>query len=495
MISILDALDDPGLFGEAFVELSWRPWRALLATLFGLPVPEGLVALVASCTGRSASGPFREAWLIVGRRAGKSRILALVAVYLAAFVNWRPRLSPGEVGVIMVLAADRNQAGVLLGYVRGLIGSNPMLAQLATGESVERIELGTLRVAIEVHTSSYRAVRGRTVIAALCDEVAFWRSETSANPAEETVRALRPSLATLAPHSLLIGASSPYSRQGLLWQQHRKHYGREGSRVLVWQASSLTMNPALDPAMIADALEDDPEGAAAEWLAEFRSDIARFVDPVVIEKAVSPGRLALPRAAGFRYHAFLDPSGGSADSFTLAVAHREGDRVVLDHLSEVRPPFSPETVASDFAVILKGYGCARAVADRYAGVWVAEVFGRHGVTVEQCARPKSDLYGDLLPALNSGRVDLLDHQRLVAQLGSLERRTARSGRDSIDHGPGGHDDIANAAAGALGLALARPVTKLRSQDFILGAPLQSTSMLPRCPDWRTAFPECDHADW
>ena len=52
----------------------------------------------------------------------------------------------------MVLAADRDQAGVLLGYVRGLIAGNPMLAQLATGESVERIELGTLRVAIEVHT-------------------------------------------------------------------------------------------------------------------------------------------------------------------------------------------------------------------------------------------------------------------------------------------------------------------------------------------------------
>ena len=140
-------------------------------------------------------------------------------------------------------------------------------------------------------------------------------------------------------------------------------------------------------------------------------------------------------------------------------------------------------MAADFAVILKGYGCARAVADRYAGVWVAEVFGRHGVIVEQCARPKSDLYGDLLPALNSGRVDLLDHPRLVAQLGSLERRTARSGRDSIDHGPGGHDDLANAAAGALGLALARPVAKIRSEDFILGRMLESATMFGPVHDW------------
>ena len=151
---------------------------ALAGVVFGLPMdPRCAVDLARACTGRAdalAHGPYREAWLVVRRSAGRSRALALVAVYLAAFVSWRPRLAAGEVGVIMVLAADRNQAGALLGYVRGLIADNPMLAQLVTAEGVERIELGTLRVAIEEHTSSYRAVRGRTVIAALCDEVAFW---------------------------------------------------------------------------------------------------------------------------------------------------------------------------------------------------------------------------------------------------------------------------------------------------------------------------------
>jgi len=70
-------------------------------------------------------------------------------------------------------------------------------------------------------------------------------------------------------------------------------------------------------------------------------------------------------------------------------------------------------------------------------------------------KPKSDLYAGLLPALNSGRVELLDHPRLVAELGGLERRTAWGGRDSIDHGPGGHDDLANAVAGVL-VAAAQP---------------------------------------
>ena len=159
----LDALDDPALFGAAFAEPSWRPWRAFLGCLFGLPMDDSARQLACTCTGRTdalAAGPYREAWLVVGRRSGKSRVLALIAVYLATFVPWRPRLAAGEMGVVMLLATDMSQAAVLLGYVRGLLSGNPLLAPLVTAENSERIELGSLRVAIEVHVSSYRSVRG-----------------------------------------------------------------------------------------------------------------------------------------------------------------------------------------------------------------------------------------------------------------------------------------------------------------------------------------------
>jgi hypothetical protein len=134
---------------------------------------------------------------------------------------------------------------------------------------------------------------------------------------------------------------------------------------------------------------------------------------------------------------------------TLAVAHREGDRAVLDALREVRPPFSPESVVAEFAPLLKTYRVTKIRGDRYAGEWACEPFKKFGINYEPSAKPKSDIYRDALPLINSGRVSLLDNQRLVAQLAGLERRTARSGRDSIDHAPGGHDDIANAACGAL----------------------------------------------
>jgi hypothetical protein len=56
-----------------------------------------------------------------------------------------------------------------------------------------------------------------------------------------------------------------------------------------------------------------------------------------------------------------------------------------------------------------------------------------------------------LPLLNAKRIDLLDDQKLQMELVSLERRTSRAGKDSIDHMPNSHDDIANAVAGVAGL--------------------------------------------
>jgi hypothetical protein len=80
-----------------------------------------------------------------------------------------------------------------------------------------------------------------------------------------------------------------------------------------------------------------------------------------------------------------------------------------------------------------------------------EQFSRHGIKYEQSAKPKSEIYQDVLPLINSGRVDLLDDKRLVSQIAALERRTARGGKDSIDHPPGGHDDLCNAALGVVSM--------------------------------------------
>jgi hypothetical protein len=242
-----------------------------------------------------------------------------------------------------------------------------------------------------------------------------------------------------------------------LWDAHRKHYGKDGDPVLVWQAATRVMNPSVPQSVIDAALESDPSAAAAEYLARFRTDVESFVSRDVVDAAVVPGRQELPRVEGVRYVGFVDPSGGSSDAMTLAIAHLEGARAVLDLIRERRPPFSPDDVVNEFSALLKAYGVGTVRGDRYGGLWPRERFAVHGVEYVTADRPKSDLYRDLLPTLNSGRVELLDHPRLLAQLCGLERRTARCGRDSIDHAPSAHDDVANAVAGAI-------VTAVRTVD-------------------------------
>jgi hypothetical protein len=106
--------------------------------------------------------------------------------------------------------------------------------------------------------------------------------------------------------------------------------------------------------------------------------------------------------------------------------------------------------------------------DRYGAEWVRTAFSRHGIQALPASKPKADLYGDLLPPLNSGLVSLLDNRRAITQIASLERRTSRAGKDSIDHPPGGRDDIANVIAGAVHLVLARQQYEPR---FELGLPI------------------------
>jgi hypothetical protein len=303
-------------------------------------------------------------------------------------------------------------------------------------------------VTIEVATASFRSTRGFTLVAALLDEAAFWRSEDSSNPDFEILNAIRPAMATI-PTAMLLVASSPYARRGILYPAWKNHVGKSGDPILVWKAPTRRMNPSVPQSVIDQALENDPAAGAAEYLGEFRSDIESLVTLEVVQECVSPGVRERPYVRGVRYSAFVDPSGGSSDSMTMAIGHKENDGSILDVLRERKPPFSPEDVVAEFCDLLKSYRINRVVGDRFGGEFVRELFKRHGIAYEASARPKSDLYRDMLPLLNSKHCDLLDHDKMVSQFVGLERRTARGGKDSIDHSPGAHDDVANVVAGCL----------------------------------------------
>jgi hypothetical protein len=230
---------------------------------------------------------------------------------------------------------------------------------------------------IAVRAASFRTVRGLTCVAAVADEIAFWQAEDgSANPDTEILRAVRPTLLTTG--GPLIAISSPYARKGELWATFKRDYGAQGdSRILVARAASRDMNPTLRQADIDREMGRDPAAGLAEYGAEFRTDISAFVPQEVIDGCVTPGVFELRPAAGVSYLGFVDPSGGASDAMTLAIAHRLGDTVILDAVREIQPPFNPDAATTEFSTLLKAFGVAKVIGDRYAGEWVREPFRRH----------------------------------------------------------------------------------------------------------------------
>jgi hypothetical protein len=441
------------VLGAAFPGATWATWRIVLKAAFALELTDDERRIAQQLTQRDTlpAAPVRELWLLLGRRAGKSIIAALLAVWATCCRSYT--LAPGEVGIFMIIAADRKQARVIKRYISGLLHAHAALEALIENETAEAIFL-TNGLCIEIHTCSFRSLRGYTCIGAAVDEVAFWSVEDSANPDKEVLVALRAAMASV-PEAMLIGLTSVYARRGEVWRIFERHFGRnESADVLVVNASTQLMNPTIDAKVIAAAYADDPVAASAEYGAEFRRDVEDFLPLVALDAVRMPGRLELPCQPHHRYVGFLDPAGGTgADSMTMAIAHTENGRAVLDLVREETPPFSPEATVADFAKTFKAYGITEATSDRYAGSWPTEAFRKVGVTVKPSERTRSEIYLAALPMVMSRQVELLDHPRLLKQLGSLERRKGRQGKDSVDAPPRQHEDIANSACGALVLSL------------------------------------------
>lgn len=444
-MNIITAIEDPRLFGSLFKDqATWRTWKVCLKAIFGLHLAGQELKVYRKYTERKkAQGPFNEVFLMIGRRGGKSITAAVVSVFLAVFKDWRPQLAPGEQGYVMCVAADRKQASVVLNYIKAILRL-PVFKNKILNEKKEEIELNN-QITISVTTCSYRTIRGYSIVAAVCDEIAFWR-DFGVNPDKEILTALRPGMANIEG-SLLLAISSTYARSGILWETFNKKYGEEDPDVLVWKAGTMDMNPSFKKKEIDKALKEDYTAARAEFFAEFRADLETYLSVEAIDAIIIPGRYELGKREGVTYCAFCDPSGGRNDSMTLCVAHMaDSGKIVQDSISIKKPPFNPQSCVKEFVEVLKHYGLDSVVGDRYSGSWCSSAFDKEDILYENSPLTKSDLYLEFLPIVMKGAIEILDHKEQMIELRQLERRTGR-GKDTVDHPRGLHDDISNVLAG------------------------------------------------
>ncbi len=245
--------------------------------------------------------------------------------------------------------------------------------------------------------------------------------------------------------------SSPYAQRGLLFQRFRDFHGRDDPNTLVVAGPSIAFNPTLDRTAIDAAIAADPEAGAAEWLGHWRSDLATFLTDDLIDAAVDHNRpLELAPQDGVVYKAFLDMSSGVGDASAVAISHGDaGGRVVVDVIRGVPAPHDPASVAREFVALAKEYRCHTIVGDAYAKGWVKGTIETCGAEYRQSKLTRSDLYLEGLAPFARGQVRIPSHDATLREMRLLQRRVAKSGKDSVDHVAGGHDDHANALFGAL----------------------------------------------
>lgn len=452
-LTITEAMDAPELFGDWFAGGSWDTWRSILRAAYHLPMTAADRTRFRAVAGdrKPPARRVKELWAIAGRRSGKDSVASLVAAHAALFGDYS-MLRPGERGSVICIAVDKMQAAIVQRYIAGYFASIPALQALVTRDTEGVLELSN-GTEIITATNSFRSVRGKTTAVAIFDEACFFRDEYSANPDKELYSAILPSMATI-PHSMLIGISTPYRRAGLLYEKWQRHYGKDDDDILVVAGPSRTFNPSLPQRLIDAELARDPVAARSEWLAQWRDDVGSWLSRDLILGAVDQGVAVRPPERRHRYFGFADPSGGRHDGFACAIAHAEDGRVLLDALFEQQAPFNPSEVVAQIAALVKQYWLMSVAGDSFGNEWVVESFARHGIQYTKSELNRSELYLNCLPLLASGRARLLDNDRMVRQFLALERRTQPGGHDRVDHPDrtGHHDDLSNAAAGALVLA-------------------------------------------
>jgi hypothetical protein len=456
--NIVEAMD--GIFKPWFPPIdgldTWRNWKCVLKAMDALAMDDAEVEFFKSIAGdREPPGqPVKELVAACARRTGKDSVASVIAARSAAVFDQQDRLRPGERAQVLCLACDREQSGVVLGYIKSYFERIPALNAMVERETRDGLALNN-QVDITVATNSFKSIRGRPILLAILDEAAFYASDTSASPDTELYAALKPALLTI-PGSRIVIISSPYRKSGLLYDRYQKFFGKSDANTLVIQASVRQLNPTISQETLDAEIEADPAAAVSELLGQFRDDIGAFMTLEMIESAVDKGvMMRPPRKGTFAYHCGVDPSGGVSDSFVTAISHAEKDgKIVLDALLECKAPFDPDAAVKESAALMKSYGIDRCTGDRYSAQFVVSSYSKNGIRYTHSERDRSKIYADVLSAFTSGRARLLDTPkgRLVVQFAGLQRETTSMGRDRIDHGPGQKDDPANAASLAMVLA-------------------------------------------
>jgi len=422
---------------------------------------------------------FPEAWLIGGRRIGKTDVFAAsIVAYEAVCGGHEEFVRKGQPAMIALISQDLRMARYSLHFVKAAIESSPIGYKLIKNITADTIELHN-GIHVCCVPPTLKAIRGYAVPVAVLDEVGVWYQESdSANPDYEIYRALKPAQLQF-PFKKIVGISSPWNKAGLLYRFYSA--GTEGAKlpsgrqeykgILVLHSTTAGMaNPVVRREDLEQDFHRDESNFSRESLAEFQDSISGFIPTILVERATDYGLAARPPHEGLTYVAAIDP-GFRRDAFALTIVHNQEGIVFHDYsqrwFGTQSHPLSPAVILEELIPILKAYGLQMVYSDQYHLESLQQLFLERGVTMigeAYTGQNKSAKYGNLQQLFFQGRIRLLDNADLCREVRQLERKLAPSGIVHVEAPVGQHDDLAStlclAVSNVMHLATA-PATELK----------------------------------
>lgn len=477
-MQITEFIEHPDILNDQSLSAAQR--MALKAT-YGLELTDEELELFYETSGLNEYYPKEqeEVTYILGRRSGKSdKLAANIALYEAC--SRRHNLSTGQVGVVMVVASEKQrQAQIVRRYIEEKLKRSRVLRRLIRNITVECISLSN-GVEIQCYPCSVGKIRGVSMICFIADECAFWKIQGK-DVDEMVLESARPALDF--SYSKLIKISTPYMQRGEIYKDFKNYYGKAGSDVLVFKGSTELFNPSYSRRKLERMRRRNPVSFATEYEAQFRTDLSAMYDPEVIDQAVNHDRpLELPPRDGLHYVGFVDVAGGGGgDSYAVCIGHMEGERAVIDLARSRFPKFNPQQVTKEACELLMKYGIHSVMGDKFSGDWAANSFAEHGVFYERSPKTKSELYVEVESFFNTERIELPNKELCLQQFKSLVRRVRSGGKDSIDADV--PEDEANVVAGVVWMLINAKYEKALPISFGIAESNEKRGIEEECVDW------------
>jgi hypothetical protein len=381
-------------------------------------------------------------WLLLsGRRGGKSLLSDVIACYEATVPDYSAMTRPGEDRYILIVSVRDDSAKIHIRQIGKLLRHGKNTRALIDQIKEDRILLKNDTVILSLPASA-RAARGYTASTLILDEAAFFVDTLGNSSAEAIYQALSPTVATFGDAARIVITTSVNARSGLVYDLYENAEAGQLDDWHVTKTDSRSLNPKVSQRIIDNALKRDPEGAAAEYLSEFREQVEAFLSSEAVDKCIDVGLSRGVPVPGTRYVMAIDPAL-MRDNYAFLIAHQQDGLVTVDYINRLTAPVNANGAEDLLKSLNARWRPTSILCDNPSTVQRLKDLPM--VYTPFTRQQKMRIYGALKEAVNLGLVAFPNDNDLISELKALQIRggvdiaAPKSGRVT-------HDDLADTLA-------------------------------------------------